>query len=78
MIPDTCRHNGQPIYYLLLPTPVWRESVLTSLRACGIGAVFHYVPLPSSPAGRRFERPVGVAVTDDVSARLVRLPLWPG
>jgi dTDP-4-amino-4,6-dideoxygalactose transaminase len=41
--------------------------------------VFHYVPLHSAPAGRRFGRVAGsMAVTDDCSARLVRLPLWIG
>jgi dTDP-4-amino-4,6-dideoxygalactose transaminase len=42
-------------------------------------AVFHYVPLHSSPAGRRVGRAVGeLAVTDDASDRVVRLPLWMG
>ena len=40
---------------------------------------FPYVPLHSSPAGRRFGRTSGkLAVTEDLSARLVRLPLYPG
>jgi dTDP-4-amino-4,6-dideoxygalactose transaminase len=40
---------------------------------------FHYVPLHSSPAGRRFGRAGGELInTDDLSARLVRLPLYPG
>jgi dTDP-4-amino-4,6-dideoxygalactose transaminase len=48
------------------------------LRERGIGAVFHYVPLHSSPAGRRYGRTSGdLANTDDLSARLIRLPLWP-
>jgi dTDP-4-amino-4,6-dideoxygalactose transaminase len=42
-------------------------------------AVFHYIPLHSSPAGQRFGRASGaLPVTDDVSARLVRMPLWVG
>jgi dTDP-4-amino-4,6-dideoxygalactose transaminase len=41
--------------------------------------VFHYVPLHSSPAGQCFGRTHGsLDVTDDVSDRLVRLPLWIG
>jgi len=41
--------------------------------------VFHYVPLHSSPAGRRFGRAHGsMTVTDSVSGRLARLPLWLG
>ena len=39
--------------------------------------MFHYVPLHSAPAGLRYGRTAGeLAVTDDISARLVRLPLW--
>jgi dTDP-4-amino-4,6-dideoxygalactose transaminase len=35
--------------------------------------------LHSAPAGRRFGRAVGtLSVTDDVSGRLLRLPLWVG
>ena len=45
--------------------------------SAGVQAVFHYVPLHSSPAGSRSGRAAGpLAVTDDVSDRLVRLPLW--
>ena len=41
--------------------------------------MFHYVPLHSAPAGLRFARQSGpLPVTDDLSARLVRLPLWAG
>jgi dTDP-4-amino-4,6-dideoxygalactose transaminase len=39
-------------------------------------AVFHYVPLHSAPAGRRYGRTNGtLRVTEDLSARLVRLPM---
>jgi dTDP-4-amino-4,6-dideoxygalactose transaminase len=42
-----------------------------------VHAVFHYVPLHSSPAGRRYGRPAGsLPVTDDVAGRLLRLPLY--
>jgi dTDP-4-amino-4,6-dideoxygalactose transaminase len=41
--------------------------------------VFHYVPLHSSPAGRRLGRAHGeLAVTESIAERLVRLPLWVG
>jgi dTDP-4-amino-4,6-dideoxygalactose transaminase len=44
-----------------------------------VNAVFHYLPLHSSTAGRRYGRAVGpMTVTDDVAERLVRLPLWSG
>jgi dTDP-4-amino-4,6-dideoxygalactose transaminase len=77
-VPEHCQSNGH-IYYVLLPTPAAQASMLASLRKRGIDAVFHYVPLHSSPAGRRFGRASGsLTVTDDVWQRLIRLPLWSG
>jgi len=78
IVPVQCQSNGH-IYYLLLPTAAMQTAVLASLTNDGISAVFHYVPLHSSPAGRRFARTSGeLPVTDDVSKRLIRLPLWAG
>ena len=67
----------------LLPDPAHRAARETpSSRRCartGIATSFHYVPLHSSPAGRRFGRSVGdLAQTEQLSQRLVRLPLWTG
>jgi dTDP-4-amino-4,6-dideoxygalactose transaminase len=77
-VPDDCEHNGH-LFRLLLPRHVDRREILAELNRRGINAVFHYVPLHSAPAGRRFGRVAGsMAVTDDCSARLVRLPLWIG
>lgn len=77
-VPDDVVFNGH-IYYLLLPDQAKRDALIASLRAESINAVFHYVPLHSAPAGRRFGRSEGdLARTDDLSARLVRLPLWIG
>jgi dTDP-4-amino-4,6-dideoxygalactose transaminase len=62
-----------------MPNLAARTEALRSLRSAGIDAIFHYVPLHTSPAGRRYGRPFrSLAVTDDVSDRLVRLPLWVG
>jgi dTDP-4-amino-4,6-dideoxygalactose transaminase len=67
------------MYYLLLPSLDARTRFIDGLRQHGIGAVFHYIPLHSSPAGKRYGRASGeLPVTDDVSDRLVRLPLWAG
>ena len=77
-IPVECEHNGH-LFPILLPARVSRPAVLAELNRRGVNAVFHYVPLHSAPAGRRFGRVSGtMAVTDDCSARLVRLPLWVG
>jgi dTDP-4-amino-4,6-dideoxygalactose transaminase len=49
------------------------------MKTQGIQCVFHYVPLHSSPQGRKLGRTSGtLSVTDDVADRLVRLPLWVG
>ncbi|MGH8735953.1 MAG: dTDP-4-amino-4,6-dideoxygalactose transaminase [Burkholderiales bacterium] len=78
VIPPGCRHNAH-MYYVLLPSLEHRTRLIARLRARGIGAVFHYVPLHSSPAGRRFGRSAGpMDNTDRVSSRLLRLPLWLG
>ncbi len=78
IVPAHCGHNAH-MYYLLLPSLDARQAVLATLKAQGIGGMFHYVPLHSSPAGRRFGRAHGaLGVTDRVSDSLFRLPLWPG
>jgi dTDP-4-amino-4,6-dideoxygalactose transaminase len=78
IVPDECEHNGH-LYYLLLPTASARDEMLRRLHAQDVYAFFHYIPLHSSPAGLATSRTVGeLSVTDDLSARLLRLPLWPG
>ncbi|MSO96189.1 MAG: dTDP-4-amino-4,6-dideoxygalactose transaminase [Thermoleophilia bacterium] len=78
VIPDGCEQNGH-IYYLLLRPGARREDFIAALGRLGVRAVFHYVPLHSSAAGRRYGRADGpLPVTDDLSERLVRLPLWHG
>lgn len=75
VVPQECGHNGH-IYYLLAPDAAHREAALARLAAQSVQAVIHYVPLHSAPAGLRFGR-VGsdMARTDDLSARLLRLPM---
>jgi len=78
IIPDECRHNGH-IYYLLLPTPEHRKILLEKLKAAGIMAFFHYVPLHTSPAGKRYGlTPADLPQTQLAGDCLVRLPLWVG
>jgi dTDP-4-amino-4,6-dideoxygalactose transaminase len=78
IVPEHCTHNAH-MYYLLLQSLQKRTAFIAHLKASGIGAVFHYIPLHSSPAGRRFGRTSGaMTVTDDVADRLVRMPLWLG
>lgn len=76
VVPDGHTHNGH-LYYLILPTASARDAFIAAMRAEDIATSFHYVPLHSSPAGRRFGRSVGdLAQTEQLSSRLVRLPLW--
>lgn len=78
VVPRECMHNGH-LYYVLLNDGVDRQRILERMKSEEIGALFHYVPLHSSPAGRRYARAHGeLAVTDRQAARLVRLPLWVG
>jgi dTDP-4-amino-4,6-dideoxygalactose transaminase len=78
VIPDDRRHNAH-LYYLLAPDRPSRDRILHGLDKRGVNAVFHYVPLHSSPAGRRYGRSHGaLGVSDDASERLIRLPLWAG
>jgi dTDP-4-amino-4,6-dideoxygalactose transaminase len=78
VVPERARHNAH-MYYLLLPDRARRDRLLDGLAQRDINAVFHYVPLHSSPAGRRLGRAAGtLPVTTDIADRLVRLPLWVG
>ncbi len=78
VVPDACQHNAH-MYYVLLSPEIDRQAVLSSLNENDISSVFHYVPLHSSPAGRRYGRVHGsMEFTDSQSARLIRLPLWVG
>ncbi len=78
IVPEGCRHNAH-MYYILVPSAAHRTRLIARLKERGISAVFHYVPLHSSPAGQRFGRVSGsMANTDQLSGRLLRLPLWLG
>ena len=78
IVPPECSHSAH-MYYLLLPCLRDRTAFIDALKARDVHAVFHYVPLHSSPAGRRYGRTVGdLANTLELSDRLVRLPLWVG
>ena len=78
IIPPECQHNAH-MYYLLLPDLEKRTAFIKKMAEHNIGTVFHYVPLHSSPMGRKAGRAIGdLKHTDTLSDRLVRLPLWLG
>jgi dTDP-4-amino-4,6-dideoxygalactose transaminase len=75
-IPDHTTHNAH-IFYMLLPTNTVRNHMLDYLRAHGVGATFHYIPLHSAPAGIiSGAKASDCPVTTDISGRLLRLPLF--
>jgi len=68
--------NGH-IFYIELKNLAERDSLLKYLRENGIYAVFHYVPLHSSPMGLKYGYSVeDLPVTNKISERLLRLPLY--
>jgi dTDP-4-amino-4,6-dideoxygalactose transaminase len=78
IVPDECQHNAH-MYYVLLNPEIDRQHVLSTLKQSAVDAVFHYVPLHSSPAGQRYGRAHGpLTVTNQQSERLIRLPMWVG
>lgn len=75
-IPEECEHNAH-MYYIKVRDLEERTALISYLTENGIKAVFHYVPLHSSQAGRRFGRFCGEDVyTTRESERLLRLPLY--
>lgn len=65
------------MFYLLFPDKALRDRALAGMGARGVKPTFHYVPLHSSDAGRRFaDVPGECPVSEDVSGRLLRLPFF--
>ncbi|MCD9567398.1 dTDP-4-amino-4,6-dideoxygalactose transaminase [Pseudomonas protegens] len=78
IIPAECISNAH-MFYVKLPDIGVRTKVLEYLKNNGIGAVFHYIPLHSAPAGIRLGAFVGKdKFTTSESERLIRLPIWYG
>ena len=78
VVPDDCQHNAH-MYYILLESLEQRTAAIEALKRGGVHAVFHYVPLHSSPAGIRHGRTSGrLPITEKFSERLLRLPMWIG
>jgi dTDP-4-amino-4,6-dideoxygalactose transaminase len=77
-VPAHCTHNAH-MYYILLPDLERRTAVIDRLSRAGVQTVFHYIPLHSSTAGKKYGRAHGeMTVSDDVADRLLRLPNWVG
>lgn len=76
IIPQHCKHNAH-MFYLLFESLEKRTEYIDYLKEHGISAPFHYIPLHSAPAGKKYCRFVGnMEVTNRISETLVRLPLF--
>ncbi len=77
-IPEGCVHNAH-MFYIKVKDLDTRTKLLSYLKEHGIGAVFHYIPLHSAPAGLKYCRFHGEdKFTTKESERLIRLPLYYG
>lgn len=75
-IPKECEHNAH-MYYILLDSMETRTNLIDHLKKSEIQASFHYIALHSSPGGKKYGRiHENLPVTDDLSHRLLRLPLY--
>ena len=77
-IPEDCRHNAH-MFYIKTDNLKSRTQLIEALKSKGISAVFHYVPLHSSKAGKVYGEFIGEdKYTTKDSERLLRLPLFYG
>lgn len=77
-IPDECTHNAH-MYYIKVKNLAERTKLLAHMKNNDVLAVFHYIPLHSSPAGRKFGTFFGEdKYTTKESERIVRLPMYYG
>lgn len=75
-VPAHCVHPAH-LFYLLMPDLTGRQALLAHLKGRQVNATFHYQPLHLSGMGQRFGgKPGDCPVTESVSDRLVRLPLY--
>ena len=76
VVPKHCTPNYH-MFYLLTADFEERTALIAHLRAAGVLAVFHYVPLHSSPFAQSLGvRQMRLPNTDELSARLLRLPMY--
>lgn len=77
-VPEECAHNAH-MFYIKVKDLDERTRLIEYLKENGVNAVFHYIPLHSSPAGKELGRFCGEdCYTTKESERLLRLPLYYG
>jgi dTDP-4-amino-4,6-dideoxygalactose transaminase len=75
-IPEHCSSNHH-LFHIVLPSAALRDKLMDGLKTDGILSVFHYVPLHTSPMGQKLGyAPGDLPITESVSERLLRLPLY--
>lgn len=78
VVPEGCVHNAH-MFYIKAKDLEERTRLIAYMKENGIGCVFHYIPLHSAPAGRKFGRFHGEdQYTTKESERLMRLPMYYG
>lgn len=78
VVPDYAEHNAH-LFYILFRDDLVRDRVMNQLKEKGISAVFHYIPLHSSPLGLKLgNRKEDLPMTEMMSGRLLRLPMYAG
>jgi dTDP-4-amino-4,6-dideoxygalactose transaminase len=76
-IPKYCESNYQ-IFFFRVSDETTRNKLLLQLKEIGVEATFHYMPLHNSPFGRKIQKSTEcLPVTEECSATLIRLPLYP-
>ena len=65
------------MFFIINQSALHRELIINHLIQDGIGAVFHYIPLHSSPFGLRHSKThQELQVTNQIASNIIRLPLW--
>ena len=78
ILSENCQQNAH-MYYVIISPQLDRKHILDEFKRNDIGAVFHYVPLHSSPAGQKFGKTSSeLNFTNSLSEQLIRLPMWVG
>lgn len=78
VVPEYAEHNAH-LYYILFRNSKMRDNVMNGLKTRGVHATFHYIPLHSSPMGLKLGYKAGdFPITENVSSRLLRLPVYAG
>jgi dTDP-4-amino-4,6-dideoxygalactose transaminase len=78
VIPAYAGHNAH-LFYILMRDRMARDEAIRHLKSLGVSALFHYLPLHTSPMGYRLGYRRGdLPVAEYISDRLIRLPLYAG